>query len=53
MCTLDKEVQETMRAAFRFFMHENTISFSLEPAQIVVGPLQEKHLLTEDKFHDL
>jgi len=42
-----------MRSAFRFFMHENTISFSLDPAQIVIGPIQEKHLLTEDKFYDL
>ena len=53
VCSLDAEVQETMRAAFRFFMHESNISFSLDPAQIVVGPLQEKHLLTEDKFYDL
>ena len=53
MCSIDKDVQETMRSAFRFFMHENTISFSLDPAQIVIGPIQEKHLLTEDKFYDL
>jgi len=26
--------------------------FSLEPAQIVVGPLEEKHLMTEDTFYD-
>lgn len=53
VCSLDIEVQETMRAAFRFFMHEPNISFSLDPAQIIIGPLQEKHLLTEDKFYDL
>ena len=28
------------------------MAFSLEPAQIVVGPIEEKHLLTEDLFYD-
>jgi hypothetical protein len=37
--------------AFRFFTHSE-VSFSLEPAQIVIGPIEEKHLLTEDKFYD-
>jgi len=52
MISLDKEVNETARNALRFFTHETEISFSLDPAQIVLGPLQEKHLLTEDKFYD-
>ena len=52
MASLDKETHETLKEAFKFFCHEDVV-FSLEPAQIVIGPLQEKHLLTEEKFYDL
>ena len=52
MVSIDRVSNETMKQAFKFFTHE-TISFSLEPAQIVVGPLQEKHILTEEKFYEL
>lgn len=52
MVSLDKEVNEGLRAALRFFTHEENISFSLDPAQIVLGPLEEKHLLTEDNFYE-
>jgi hypothetical protein len=41
-----------LKEAFRFFTHEDVI-FSLEPAQIIVGPLQEKHILTEERYYDL
>lgn len=51
VATLDQETNEVLREGFRFFCHED-IFFSLEPAQIVIGPLQEKHLLTEEKFYD-
>lgn len=49
---LDKNAHELLKEAFRFFCHEDVI-FSLDPAQIVVGPIQEKHLLTEEKFYSL
>ena len=52
LISMDLEVQQTLKDAFRFFTHE-TIMFSLEPAQIVVGPAEEKHLITEEKFYDL
>jgi len=52
LISMDLEVQQTLKDAFRFFTHE-TIMFSLDPAQIVVGPAEEKHLITEEKFHDL
>ena len=52
MVHLDKKSNELLKEAFRFFTHE-TVSFSLDPAQIVVGPIEEKHILTEDKFYDL
>ena len=53
LANMDVEVQQTLRDAFRFFTHESNVVFSLEPAQIVLGPLEEKHLLTEEKFYDL
>ena len=46
------EVNATLKAAFRFFTHSEVV-FSLDPAQIIIGPLEEKHILTEDKFYDL
>ena len=52
MSRLDPEVNRKMKQAFRFFIHESVI-FSLEPAQIIVGPLEEKHILNEAKFYDL
>lgn len=48
---LDREVNETLKLAFKFFTHEDAI-FSLDPAQIILGPIDEKHLLTEAKFYD-
>ena len=52
MSSLDLEINKTLKAAFKFFTHEDVI-FSLEPPQIIVGPPEEKHLLTESKFFDL
>ena len=51
MATLDQQVHSIMKRGFKFFTHEDVI-FSVEPAQIVIGPLAEKHLLTESKFYD-
>lgn len=51
MTSIDKETNEIIKDGFRFFCHEEII-FSLDPAQIVVGPIKEKHLLTEEKFYD-
>ena len=51
IATVDMQTNQIMKSAFRFFTHEEVI-FSLDPAQIVVGPLQEKHILTEEKFYE-
>lgn len=51
LVSMDKEINQKAKEAFRFFTHES-VSFSLEPAQIIVGPLEEKHLLTEEKFYE-
>ena len=52
VAAIDKEVNEILKQAFMFFCHEE-VMFSLEPAQVVFGPIEEKHLLTEEKFYDL
>ena len=52
MIHMDQKSNEMLKQAFNFFTHEK-VSFSLEPAQIVVGPLQEKHILDEEKFYQL
>lgn len=52
MTGMDKDLLQKAKEAFRFFIHES-VSFSLEPAQIIIGPLEEKHLLTEEMFYEL
>lgn len=52
MAYMDSKTNEMLKSAFHFFTHE-TVNFSLEPAQIVIGPLQEKHILVEEKFYQL
>ena len=51
LTALDIEANQLLKDAFQFFTHEN-ITISLEPAQIIIGPLEENHLLTEEKFYD-
>lgn len=51
MASSDLEVNTLIKDAFEFFTHEQII-FSLEPAQIVIGPPDEKHILNEENFYD-
>lgn len=51
MTALDNEVSQITKEAFRFFIHDDVI-FSLDPAQIIIGPIDEKHIMDEDKFYD-
>ena len=51
MVMSDKEANQTFRDAFRFFTHESNISFSLDPAQIIVGSLTENHIINEGEFY--
>ena len=51
LTAIDKDANALIKEAFHFFTHEN-VFFSLDPAQIVVGPMEEKHLMTEDKFYE-
>ncbi len=52
MTFVDVEANNLLKQAFYFFTHEEVI-FSFDPAQIIIGPIEEKHLLTEEKFYDL
>ena len=52
LTAIDKDSNELLKNAFHFFCKEDVV-FSLEPAQIIIGPIKEKHLLVEDKFYDL
>ena len=52
MASLDPDINKTLKEAMRVFTHEEEVFFSLDPAQIVLGPLEEKHLLTEDNFYE-
>ena len=52
MSQLDKTTNNLLKSAFRFFTHED-VTFILDPPQIVVGPVEEKHILNEEKFSDL
>ena len=51
MANLDPQIHSLMKSGFQFFTHEDAV-FSLDPAQIVIGPLAEKHILTESNFYD-
>ena len=50
MANLDPQIHTLLKKGFRFFTHEDAV-FPLEPAQIVIGPIAEKHILSEDKFY--
>ena len=52
LTSLDKETHKVLKESFSFFCREE-VMFSLDPAQIVIGPLEEKQILTEEKFYDL
>ena len=51
MCQLDLQMNLALKGAFRFFTHSEA-TISLDPAQIILGPLEEKHILSEAKFYD-
>lgn len=51
MTGIDDSVNKMTREAFNFFIHDDVI-FSLDPAQIVVGRIEEKHIMDEEKFYE-
>ena len=51
MVSIDQSVNNLVREAFQFFTH-STVTFLLDPPQMLVGPIEEKHILTEQHFYD-
>ena len=51
MANLDPQIHKILKRGVKFFTHEDAV-FSMEPAQIVIGPFEEKRLLTEGTFYD-
>lgn len=52
MVSMDAQVNSLVKSAFHFFTHSNA-TFSLDPPQILLGPLEEQHVLDEKHFYDL
>ena len=52
MVSMDVQVNSLVKSAFHFFTHSQ-VAFSLDPPQILVGPLEEQHVLDEAHFYDL
>ena len=52
MVSLDSKVNNLVKQAFQFFT-KSSATFSLDPPSIMLGPLEEKHLLDEQHFYDL
>jgi hypothetical protein len=48
---VDKEANNLLKLAFRFFTHEE-VTIMLEPPSIFIGPLEEKRIMNEKQFYD-
>ena len=51
MVSTDAEVNSLVKSAFFFFTHSNA-TFSFNPPSILLGPLEEQHILDEKHFYD-
>lgn len=51
MAMLDYNINILVKKAFIFFTHSEA-TFMLDPPQILLGPLEEQHILDEKKFYD-
>ena len=49
--SMDYEINSTFKNAMRFFTHSE-VTISLNPPSIIVGPIEERHILTEEKYYD-
>ena len=52
MSSMDMQVNSLIKAAFHFFTH-STATISVDPPQILLGPLEEQHILDEKHFYEL
>ena len=52
MVSMDVTVNSLVKGAFQFFTRTQA-NFLLDPPQIILGPVEEKHILDEEHFYDL
>ena len=52
MASIDAKMNQELKDGFRFFTHE-TITLSLDPPMIFIGPVEDNRILNEEKFYDL
>ena len=52
MVMMDNDSKEIFKKAFKFFTKEENISFSLDPAQIIIVKEKETYYIDEGKFYD-
>lgn len=52
LTSFDAEFLESAKKAFRLFTRENVI-FSIDTEQIIIGPPEEKHILSEEYYYEL
>ena len=51
IASMDAQVNSLIKSAFFFFTKTNA-TFSLDPPQILLGPIDEMHVLDEQHFYD-
>lgn len=51
MTSMDAQVNSLIKSAFFFFTKTN-VTFSLDPPQILLGPIDEMHVLDEKHFYE-
>lgn len=51
LTSLDKDFLLKVKEAFMIFTKENVL-FSLDTEEIIIGPIEEKHLLKEEDFYE-
>ena len=51
MASTDLEMNKLVKKAFHFFTHDEA-TFLLDPPMIMLGPIEEKHILDEKKFYE-
>ena len=51
IASVDASVNGLIKQAFHFFTH-SSIMLTLDPPQIVIGPIEEQHIMDEAHFYD-
>ena len=52
MASIDLQVNQSLKDGFRFFTHES-VTLTLDPPGIFIGPAEDKRIMQETQFYDL